>query len=57
MALLERPLGDGDGGAARIPEHEGAMSETPTQVTIDAGELEERLRALCARFSEFRGRL
>jgi hypothetical protein len=33
------------------------MSEMPTQVTVDAGELEERLRALRARFSEFRGRL
>jgi len=33
------------------------MSESIDSVTLDPGELAERLRALRARFTEFRGRL
>ena len=33
------------------------MSESPETPPLDAGELEEQLRALKARFGEFRGRL
>jgi len=34
-----------------------AMNEMTREARIDAGELAERLRRVCARFDEFRGRL